>query len=245
MSDFHLRKPRKYIQLGQVKCRESIDKRRIPHLGDIQPTNPPSTSGRSTPLGTHHTQMLTNSFITVQLGRERSLPHTRAVRLGGTINPTNLAWTHTQPSQHTPNRWIRTSHIRICSKINIQHGSIGTLNQNPLSRIIRIIRILNRIRRHGRDPLGNTLIVRQLPININLQSRIRIHRGIRQLPESHLKEIKILQISNTDPITRYFGSVGRTNPLFGRSNLVPSQLVLLKSVNFLMKVKYNVRTVRE
>mmetsp|Transcript_21270 Transcript_21270/g.33416 ORF Transcript_21270/g.33416 Transcript_21270/m.33416 type:complete len:234 (-) Transcript_21270:544-1245(-) len=189
--------------------------------------------------------MLTNTRLTVQLGGERSLPDTRTIRLGGTINATNLTWTHTQPSQHTPNRWIRTSHIWIRPKINIQHGSIGTLNQNLLSRIIRIIRILNRIRRHGPHPLGNTLIVRQLPININLQSRIRSHGSIRQLFESHFEEIKVFQITNTDPITRYFRSVGRTNPLLGRANLVPSQLVLLNSIDLLMKVEYDMRTIRK
>mmetsp|Transcript_26706 Transcript_26706/g.39499 ORF Transcript_26706/g.39499 Transcript_26706/m.39499 type:complete len:150 (+) Transcript_26706:991-1440(+) len=66
---------------------------------------------------------------------------------------------------------------------------------------------------------------------------MRLHGVIAQLPEPHFEVGKILQITHPDTVPTDFGSVRRTDSFLRRPDLMTAELILLTSVDFLMKIK--------
>lgn len=181
--------------------------------------------------------------ITLQLGREGTFTNPSTISLGRTINPMNLLRTNTQPGQNTTNTRITRRHIRICPKINVQHGSIGTLDQNLFAHIILFIGKLNGICHHGRYPIGNGLVILQLTLHINLQPWMGSHLTFGQFPKTHFEEIKVLEVADAYPVPTDFGSVRWADALFGGAYFVPTQSMLADPVDLLVEIKYQVSTI--
>mmetsp|Transcript_8242 Transcript_8242/g.12487 ORF Transcript_8242/g.12487 Transcript_8242/m.12487 type:complete len:215 (+) Transcript_8242:1029-1673(+) len=175
---------------------------------------------------------------------KRSFPHTSTVSLDRPINPRHLFRTNSKPRQYGSNRRIARSNIWISPEINIEHGSIGPLNQNLLSIMVRIIRILDRIHGHDIHPLLDGFIILQLFLHINFQPRVRPDGGSTKSPKPRFKVFPILKIPNANPISRNLAGIRWSNPLFGGTNLVSPKFRLCDSIHLLMKVKDHVCPIR-
>jgi hypothetical protein len=58
--DLDLLEPIEHVELGQVERGVPVDHGRITHDDEIEPTRPPPSTGRDTPLGADFLQLNTN-----------------------------------------------------------------------------------------------------------------------------------------------------------------------------------------
>lgn len=98
---------------------------------------------------------------------ERTVADTRRVSLNNTNNfADRLRW-DSQASQHATNRTVTARHIWIRSKVNVQHGSIGTLNENSFAVSQRRVKIEDGIFHIWTKLLSIFLVALQLSVNVD------------------------------------------------------------------------------
>ena len=84
------------------------------------------------------------------LGGERTFANTSGIGLDNAKHSANLMGTHTETSANTTDGSRRRSNIRICSEINIEHGSVGTFDKDLLAFLDSRVDLVDRITNHGK-----------------------------------------------------------------------------------------------
>lgn len=98
---------------------------------------------------------------------KRTIADTRCVSLNNSDHfADRLRW-DSQASQNAANRTVTARHIWIRSKVNVQHGSIGSLNENSFAVSQRRVKIEDGIFHIWTKPFSIFLVAFKLSVNVD------------------------------------------------------------------------------
>lgn len=204
------------------------------------------------------------------LCRKGTVTHARRVSLNNTNDLANCLWRQTQTSQDTANAAIAAGHIRVRSKINVQHGCVGALHKNRLAVAQCRVQETNCVLHIGPHFFGIILIARQFRFNVNLNRREQTQMGVHNRFESVTEKLAYISLdfrasisikqyylllaeqievskefANANPIASSLARVGRADSLLGSAQRFASFLSFLHAVDMLMEIEHQMRTVRD
>ena len=244
LANLDLLQSRQYVELGEVDGREAIDQGRESHLRNVQPAASPRPAGGGAVLGTDGAQMVADAGgIVLLLGGERSLPDAGGVGLDRAVDAPELAGRYAQTGQHGSDAGVGRRHVRVRAEINVEHGGVGTLDQNLLAVLEGLVGVLDGIDGHLIDALGDVAVELQLALDVDLEAGEGPHVVVGQVAEALLEVLEVAKIADADAVALDLGGVGRSDALFGGADLVPTEAVLKGAVDLLVEIKDQVGAV--
>ena len=126
--DLYLIKVVKDIQFRQVERSVVVDSVAVAAHDKVQPTTTATTACRNTKLPARNLQLLSD-FVDLLRG-EGAGANASAVSLYDTDNILDGLWVEGKPLDGTTKTSARRSDVGICSVVEVEHESIGSLNED-------------------------------------------------------------------------------------------------------------------
>ena len=250
-----------HIQLRQADAVEIVDQMRVTHLGQIQPAATTRTARGRTKFVTDLLQTLAHLILHITRGNhlynllrgERTLAHTGGVRLHDAVHSADLVGTHAQTGANATDGGRGGSDVGVGSEVDIQHGSVGALNEDLLARLQSSVDLIHGVADHGKQlgqhglDLGElTFVVIVGEIVADAILEMMRGRGRYNFVDTHillLETIPVLQRTHTNTVALHLGGIGWTDTALGGTDLEIATIQFVDSITDLVEVEHNVSTI--
>eukprot|EP00126_Sphaerothecum_destruens_P015785 Sdes_comp9829_c0_seq1m1368 len=181
-----------------------------------------------------------------QLGWKSTITNSCRIRLHDSIHCADFIGRDPKTSTHAPNRTAGRSHIGIGTKINIQHGGIGTLDQDLFRTFGQdTIKIEHRVCDIRSYFWPDVFIIIQFLFNVHHKRLVPFLVIIYSNFQFCLKGAPVAQqITNSKSSAFHFGRISRPDPLLGGSQTSLPLFLLLNPIDFLVERKHQMGSVR-
>ena len=241
-ADLDLLQVVEYVELGDVEARVAVDEARVLHHHQVEPTASTPAARSDTVLGTDLLEVVSN--IVEQLGGERSHADTGGVGLHDPNHITDSGRRDAETSADTTDRSGRACDEGVGTKVNVEHESVGTLDEHASVVGQRSVDEGDTIDNVRAQSLGKGTVTSNLAFRVVLKVSVALEAALDKLAELGRKQLRVVEVVNTQTGARGLGRVGRTDALLGGANAAASQLDLLESVDDLVEVEHEVGSVR-
>lgn len=238
------------VQLGDVQTGIAVDPGGVLEDNEIEPSTSSSSTSGDTELGTNLLEVL--SDVVELLGRERSGSDSGGVSLDNTVDVSDGGGGHTEAGADTSNAGVGGGDVRVGSKVEIQHQSVGSLNEDSLVGLESLVHEGDGVDHEGSQIVGELLVSQNLLLNVVLKVAVSLLSGSDQSSKSRLKLLPCTgllrnQVVDSDTGSRGLGGVGRADTLTGGANglLGGGQLLLLETVGQLVEVENQMASRRD
>lgn len=236
------------IQLGDIQAGVAVDPGGVLEHDQIEPSTSSSSAGGDTKLGTNLLQVL--SDIVELLGGEGTSANSGGVGLDNTVDVSNGGG-DTQTSANTSDSGVGGGDVRIGTKVEIQHQSVGSLDEDSLVGLDGLVHEGDGVDDEGSQIVSELLVSLDLLLDVVVKVTVSLLSSADKSSESRLELLpstRLLrdQVVDSDTGSRGLGGVSRTNTLAGGANglLGGRQLLLLETVSELVEVKDQVASRR-
>ncbi|KAH3669991.1 hypothetical protein OGATHE_002804 [Ogataea polymorpha] len=188
----------------------------------------------------------------VQLfGSKWSFTDSGGVSLNHTVNVLDALRRNTKSCQDTSDAGIGRCHIRIGSKINVQHQSVCTLDKDLFLFFQSLVHELDRVHHEGLDLFTQILVFGNLRFDIKVELAISFETSIHKSSQSSFELVPRIwlvtnKMVNSNTRSGHFGGISWPDSFTGGTNrfLIGGQFRLSKFVNTLVEVEHQVRSGR-
>ena len=159
-----------------------------------------------------------------QLGRKRSCPDARGVRLDDTEHVIEHARAKPGPGGDTAGGGVGGSHERVCADVDIEHGTLCTLEHDIGAPLAQSRQCLGYIQQQRPQSLGKLqlLIERALKIHRRLPEVALQYEivEVEHFAELGCKAVTLVQIGHAHGATGDFVLIGRTDAAAGGADRI-------------------------
>ncbi|KAH3665917.1 hypothetical protein OGAPHI_004106 [Ogataea philodendri] len=186
------------------------------------------------------------------LGRERSFTHPGCVSFHHTINVSDALRRNTKTSQNSTDTGVGRGDVWVSTEVDVQHQSVGTLNQNLLLFLESLVHELDRVHNKWLDLFSELLVLGELSLDVAVKLTVSLETGVDKSSDSGLELFPGVWLVRNQVVDSHTGSGGLggiswSNTLTGGSNglLVAGKLGLSKFVHTLVEVENQVSSRRQ
>lgn len=231
------------IQLCDVKAGVAVDHGRVLDDHHVQPTAAALAAGGDTKLEANALEVLAN--VVELLGGEGTATDTGGIGLDDTNDLLDSGGRDTETGADTTDGSVGRGHVGVGTKVQIEHKGVSAFDEDFLARLVSLVHVRDTVGDVGAEALGQLTVAGQLALDIVLEMAVPLALVVDHDAELGGKLVKVVQVMHAQTGAGGLGRVGRTNALLGGTDAATAELDLLETVDDLVEIKDEVRTVRD
>ena len=144
---------------------------------------------------------------------------------------------------HAPDRRVGARHERVRPKVQVEHRRVGALDQDPLSRVVRVVDRRDRVGQQGQGAVLQGRVLPEVLLDVVVQGGEAGPRVRGQGAEALLKGREVFQVARARAVARGLARVRGPDPPPRRPDRSALQLGLAGAVHGLVEPEEQVRPV--